>query len=97
MRWPGRTLALPLVAGAVAGLLCWIAYRIPPASTSDFEPLWVAARALRAGQDPYDVVPTMGTRYPTFCPVFSRVSVCTVFERSGCSIVARSVPVLSDS
>ena len=40
---------------------------------------------------------TMGTRYPTFWPVFSRVSVCTVFERSGCSTVARSVPVLSDS
>ncbi|HEU4523810.1 MAG TPA: hypothetical protein VFR62_02255 [Gemmatimonadales bacterium] len=69
MRWPGRTLAFPLVAGAVAGLLCWIAYRIPPASTSDFEPLWVAARALRAGQDPYDVVPTMGTRYPLYYPL----------------------------
>ncbi len=35
---------------------------------------------------------TMGTRWPTFWPVFSRVSVCTVFERSGCSTVARSVP-----
>ena len=35
---------------------------------------------------------TMGTRKPTFGPVFSRVSVCTVFERSGCSMVARSVP-----
>ena len=29
-----------------------------------------------------------------FGPVFSRVIVCTAFERSGCSIVARSVPAL---
>ena len=36
---------------------------------------------------------TIGTRWPTFWPVCSRVSVCTVFERSGCSIVARSVPL----
>ncbi len=32
-----------------------------------------------------------------FAPVFSRVSVCTVFERSGCSSVARSVPSRSAS
>jgi hypothetical protein len=69
IRLPGRDVALPLVAGALAGLICWIAYRIPPPSTSDFEPLWVAARALRAGQDPYDVVPTTGTRYPLYYPL----------------------------
>jgi hypothetical protein len=40
---------------------------------------------------------TIGTRYPTFGPVFSRVRVCTVFERSGCSTVARSVPDFSEA
>ena len=30
-----------------------------------------------------------------FGPVFSRVSTCTAFERSGCSIVARAVPAFS--
>jgi hypothetical protein len=40
---------------------------------------------------------TMGTRWPTFWPVFSRVSVCTVLERRGCSTVARSVPSASAS
>ena len=38
---------------------------------------------------------TIGSRWPVFGPVFSRVIVCTAFERSGCSRVARSVPVLS--
>jgi hypothetical protein len=32
-----------------------------------------------------------------FGPVFSRVIVCTAFERSGCSSVARSVPSCSAS
>jgi hypothetical protein len=38
---------------------------------------------------------TIGIRKPTFGPVLSRVSVCTVFERKGCSTVARSVPSFS--
>jgi hypothetical protein len=40
---------------------------------------------------------TIGTRWPTFGPVFSRVSVWTVFERSGWSSVARAVPSRSAS
>ena len=40
---------------------------------------------------------TIGSRYPTFAPVFSRVIVWTAFERSGCSKVARSVPAYSAS
>ena len=32
-----------------------------------------------------------------FGPVFSRVIVCTAFERSGCSMVARAVPSRSAS
>ena len=33
---------------------------------------------------------TIGSRWPMFGPVFSRVIVCTAFERSGCSTVARA-------
>jgi hypothetical protein len=46
-----------------------LAYRLPPASTSDFELVWVGARALLAGRDPYAVVPTTGTHYPLFYPL----------------------------
>jgi hypothetical protein len=53
----------------IAGVVCWVAYLIPPPSTSDFEPLWVGGRALLAGLDPYAVVPTTGTRYPLFYPL----------------------------
>ena len=35
---------------------------------------------------------TIGSRWPMLGPVFSRVSMWTAFERSGCSIVARAVP-----
>ena len=40
---------------------------------------------------------TIGRRCPMFGPVFSRVIVCTAFERSGCSTVARAVPSRSAS
>ena len=61
--------ALALAAGGVAAVVCWGAYQIPPPSTSDFEPVWVGARALGAGLDPYAVVPTTGTRYPLYYPL----------------------------
>ncbi|HET6345627.1 MAG TPA: hypothetical protein VFH51_11895, partial [Myxococcota bacterium] len=51
------------------GLVCWIAYKLPPPSTSDFDQVWVAARALLAGQDPYAVVPIQGTHYPFLYPL----------------------------
>ena len=40
---------------------------------------------------------TIGSRWPMFGPVFSRVIVWTAFERSGCSSVARAVPSRSAS
>jgi hypothetical protein len=58
-----------LAAGGIAAVVCWGAYQIPPPSTSDFEPVWVGARALGAGLDPYAVVPTTGTRYPLYYPL----------------------------
>ena len=68
MRAP-RHVVLALVAGGLAAIICWGAYQVPPPSTSDFEPVWVGTRALAAGLDPYEVVPTVGTRYPLYYPL----------------------------
>jgi hypothetical protein len=68
-RFASRHYSLALLAGVAAGALCWLAYRLPPPSTSDFEPLWTGARALITGLDPYAVVPTAGTRYPLYYPL----------------------------
>jgi hypothetical protein len=64
-----RQWALVLAVGVISGFVCWLAYRLPPPSTSDFEPIWVGARALLTGQDPYTVVPTTGTHYPLYYPL----------------------------
>jgi hypothetical protein len=57
------------MVGLAAGVICWVAYRLPPPSTSDFDQIWIAARAMLAGNDPYAVVPTQGTRYPFLYPL----------------------------
>ena len=64
-----RHWGLVLLSGLVSGFVCWLAYRLPPPSTSDFELIWVGANALLAGQDPYAVVPASGTRYPLYYPL----------------------------
>lgn len=64
-----RPWALALAVGVISGFVCWLAYRLPPPSTSDFEPIWVGARALIAGADPYTVVPTTSTHYPLYYPL----------------------------
>jgi len=64
-----RNRGFVLAAGLISGLVCWLAYRLPPASTSDFELIWVGARALISGADPYAVVPATGTRYPLYYPL----------------------------
>jgi hypothetical protein len=66
---PQRDGALVALAAVVSGLLCWAAYRLPPATTSDFDQFWVAGRALLTGADPYAVVPTTGTHAPLFYPL----------------------------
>jgi hypothetical protein len=58
-----------LGVGLLSGAVCWLAYRVPPASTSDFELIWVGARALLSGADPYAVVPSTGTHYPLYYPL----------------------------
>ena len=64
-----RVLGLTLIAGLISAFICWLAYRIPPPSTSDFELIWIGARALLSGEDPYAVVPTTGTHYPLYYPL----------------------------
>jgi len=61
---------LAAAAAVAAAVTCWVAYLLPPPSTSDFEPLWLGARALLQGIDPYVVVPQLGsTRYPLYYPL----------------------------
>jgi hypothetical protein len=64
-----RHCGLVLAAGLISAFVCWLAYRLPPPSSSDFDQIWVAARALISGADPYAVIPTIGTHYPFFYPL----------------------------
>ncbi len=49
--------AAALAASVWAGATVWLRYRhLPPTATSDFDAVWVAARALRAGLDPYAAI-----------------------------------------
>src|SRR3954447_25473839 len=65
-RWSATGLIV-LVGLASAGV-CWMAYRLPPPTTSDLEQIWVAARAWHGGSDPYTIVPTTGTHFPLLYP-----------------------------
>jgi hypothetical protein len=69
-----RHLLLVLAAGVSSAFVCWLAYRLPPASNSDFGQIWVGARALVSGDDPYAVVPTTGTHYPLYYPLTALVA-----------------------
>jgi len=63
-----RAVVYAAVAAIVAGALCWAAYRLPPASTSDLDQLLIAARALFAGKDPYAAV-AHSQYYPLYYPL----------------------------
>jgi len=52
----GPRLAMALVAGLAAGLCATLFYRGRPLTVSDFDTIWVGARALRAHQDPYAAI-----------------------------------------
>jgi len=58
-------LAAGLVAGAV---VLWLRFG-GRSNFSDFDQLWVAARALLAGRDPYVVVPQYGYERPLYYPL----------------------------
>jgi len=66
--YPARLLLLAALAGAAAGGVCWLAYRLPPPSTSDLDQLIIAARALLTGRDPYSTV-ARNQHYPLFYPL----------------------------
>ena len=55
--------------GCVGAVVCWLAYLLPPPSASDFDQLWVAARAFAAGRDPYAAVIAWGHPFPLFYPL----------------------------
>jgi hypothetical protein len=63
-----RRFTLALAAGCVAAALCWIAYRLPPPSSSDLDQAIIAARALLAGRDPYAAVAQSGS-FPLYYPL----------------------------
>jgi hypothetical protein len=52
-----RRAAAALAAAAWAAVVVWLRYRhLPPTATSDFDAAWAAARALRAGMNPYAAI-----------------------------------------
>ena len=64
-----NALRLALAAAGVGGLICWLSYRLPPPSVSDFDNLHIATRGLLAGKDPYAAVVASGIGYPLFYPL----------------------------
>jgi hypothetical protein len=55
--------------GAAFAVACWAAYRLPPPSTWDSEQLWVGARALLDGRNPYTAVEARDMNFPLFYPI----------------------------
>jgi hypothetical protein len=53
----GRRTAVAAAAALWAGTVVWLRYQhLPPTATSDFDAVWAAAGALRAGADPYAAI-----------------------------------------
>jgi hypothetical protein len=62
--------ALPLTVALLAGLFVWNYYaRYAPGLWSDFDMIWLGARAVLAGRDPYVEVPARGFPWPLYYPV----------------------------
>jgi hypothetical protein len=62
--------AVACVAGFWAGAVVWLRYQhLPPTATSDFDAAWAAARALRAGMDPYAAIQTPPWPWPLQYPL----------------------------
>ena len=62
-------MAWVLGVALASALICWVSYRLPPASISDFDQLVIAARALVRGGDPYAAVVAWGHPYPLLYPL----------------------------
>ncbi len=66
MTW--RRIAIPAGIGFIAAVITWLSYRLP-GTASDFDQLWIAARALAKGGDPYRAVQDANLAYPLFYPL----------------------------
>jgi hypothetical protein len=53
----------------IGGLVCWLGFRVPPSTSSDFDQLHLAARAMLAGDDPYRAVRSSGAAFPLLYPL----------------------------
>jgi hypothetical protein len=51
-----RAIAAACAAAIAAGYVLLLYHRLPPTAVSDFDASWAAARALRAGEDPYAAI-----------------------------------------
>jgi len=62
-------IALALSAGLASALyVAWVQWRVPGPGR-DFDPIWVAARAILAHEDPYRAVAEWGWRFPLYHPL----------------------------
>jgi hypothetical protein len=62
-------LAVAIAIGLAAAVTIGLLYGADPIRASDFDPLWVAARALRLGQEPYEAYARSGWRWPMYYPL----------------------------
>src|SRR6266508_2886700 len=73
-----RIVAWAIVIGVLAGATNWVGHRIPPPTSSDIDQVWVAARAMLQGRDPYDAVLAarhdLAAGYPLYYPLFYPLS-----------------------
>jgi hypothetical protein len=63
-----RPLVIALVAGVAAGAFVWWYYQHYPSEWSDFDQVWLGARFLLAGRDPYVEVPRVFP-WPLYYPL----------------------------
>lgn len=63
-----RHVRFSLTVGALAAVAVWCFYRSNPRNWSDFDQLWLAGRALVAGQNPYLTVP-LSFHWPLYYPL----------------------------
>jgi hypothetical protein len=67
-RGPGSHLVWAAAAGLLAALLVWFQYHFSAGDYSDIDQIWYGARALLAGQNPYETTPTQFP-WPLYYPL----------------------------
>ena len=65
-----RRIVVATIIACLSAASVAVVYRLqPPGTAADFDQWWIAARALRHGQDPYLAVATSGWSWPLFYPL----------------------------